>query len=533
MSGPSEGPRGIAASDAAVAESTATVTPFPLVGDDSSEADALTAVIRRLSTAQSLSEVMAVTTHAARALVNADGVTFVLREGDLCHYADEDAIGPLWKGKKFPIKACISGWVMEHANGVVIPDIQNDHRIPQDAYRPTFVKSLAMVPIRQEEPIGAMGAYWARAHTATGDEVNRLQTIANAAALAVAFVQRSEAEAALRDRASMLDALLEYIPEGITIARGRDVMIERVSAEGLKRVQRAEQDLIGIGADLHPGAWQVFDEGGTRLLDSDELPLTRAVRHGETIENEQLSLRLPDGNFLPILCNAGPIRDATGNITGGIIAWRDISDRVKLEQERQLLLRELNHRVKNLFAMVGAMVGLTARNSKDVREMAEALTGRIAALAHAHELIRPAINPVSGHDEAVLQDLIEQLLAPHLGQGTQQCRVSGPKISIGATATTNLTLVIHELATNAAKYGALSTPAGTLEVSWSQDNGSLALTWDEQGAPQVRREARQPGFGSKLINATVRRQLLGTINYSWEGRGLRVDLSLPLKSLQR
>jgi two-component sensor histidine kinase len=209
-----------------------------------------------------------------------------------------------------------------------------------------------------------MGAYWATTRTATSDEVERLQTIANAAALAVAFVQRCEAEAALRDRASMLDALLEYVPEGITIARAPDVVIERVSAEGLKRIQRAEQDVTGIGADQHPETWQVLDRAGTRLLSPEELPLTRAVRKGETIENEQLNLRLPDGHLLPILCNAGPIRDATGNITGGIIAWRDISDRVKLEDERQLLVRELNHRIKNVFGMLSGMVALTARNSK-------------------------------------------------------------------------------------------------------------------------------------------------------------------------
>jgi PAS domain S-box-containing protein len=422
---------------------------------------------------------------------------------------------------------------MEHGNAVVIPDIGVDPRIPQEAYRPTFVKSLAMVPISQEEPIGAMGAYWASAHTATGEQVTRLQTIANAAALAVAFVQRCEAEAALRDRAAMLDALLDYIPEGITIARGPDVTIERVSAAGLKRVQRAEEDLIGISAEQHPEAWQVFDEAGKRLLAPDELPLTRAVRRGETIENEQLSLRLPDGAMLPILCNAGPIRDSAGDVTGGIIAWRDISDRVELEQERQLLVRELNHRVKNLFAMVSAMVGLTAGSSRDVREMAEALTGRIAALAHAHELIRPAVNPASSRDETILEDLLEQLLAPHLGDGTRTCRVSGPEIFMGADATTQLALVIHELATNAAKYGALSTPAGTLDLSWRRDDGSLVLTWDEQGAPPSRLEARKPGFGSKLIDATVRRQLLGEITYAWEAGGLRVDLSLPLESLRR
>jgi two-component sensor histidine kinase len=474
---------------------------------------------------------MAVTTHAARSLVHADGVTFVLREDDLCYYADEDAIGPLWKGKRFPISACISGWVMEHGKAAVVPDIKLDGRIPQDAYSSTFVKSLAMVPIRQDEPIGAMGAYWARTHAATSDELERLQTIANAAALAVAFVQRCDAEAALRDRASMLDALLEYIPEGITIARGPDVTIERVSAQGLRRVQRPEGEVTGIPADQHPEAWQVFDEAAERLLSPHELPLTRAVKQGETIENERLNLRLPDGHFLPILCNAGPTRDESGNVTGGIIAWRDISDIVELEQERQLLVRELNHRVKNLFGVLSGMIQLTARNSADVGEMARALTGRVQALGNAHDLIRPAIIPGRSGTRADLGDLVRQLLAPHLGSD-RRCSVVGPTITIGPNATASLALVIHELATNAAKYGSLSAPAGEVRVGWSEQDGLILLQWRECGGPTVDQEPTRAGFGSKLIEVTVKRQLVGTIEYNWGGTGLSVSVSLPVTSVQ-
>ena len=508
------------------------VASLPLFNAESSEAGALTAVIRRLSCAHTLAEVMAITTHAARALVNADGVTFVLREGDLCHYADEDAVGPLWKGKKFPIDSCISGWVMEHGAPAIISDIEKDERIPQDAYRPTFVRGLAMVPIRQEEPIGAMGAYWAKKHEATADDLERLQTIANAAALAVAFVQRGEAEAALRHRAAMLDALLDYVPEGITIARGPDVIIERVSAEGLKRIQRAEQEVTGISAEHHPQAWQVFDRAGTTLLSPDELPLTRAVRYGETIENEQLNLKLPDGHFLPILCNAGPIRDEKGEVTGGIIAWRDISDRVVLEESMQLLVRELNHRVKNLFAVLSGMIQLTARSSNDVGGMARALTGRVAALAKAHELIRPAITPGRAGTGADLEDLLRQLLSPHLCGGPDQCTILGPGMPVATDAAASLALVIHELATNAAKYGGLSTPAGEVEIEWRKEGELLLLNWAERNGPVILGEPDRAGFGSKLVDATVKRRLSGMIDYAWKTSGLRVTLSIPMKSLE-
>ena len=508
------------------------VSPFPLVREDTHEAEALTTVIRRLSCARSLDEVMAVTTHAARSLIHADGVTFVLRDGDCCYYADEDAIGPLWKGKKFPISACISGWVMAHSKIAVVSDIADDDRIPLEAYRPTFVKSLAMAPIRQEEPIGAMGAYWARTHTATPEELERLQTIANAAALAVAFVQSCNAEAMHRERASMLDALLEYIPEGITIARAPDVTIERVSTQGLKRLQRSADEVTGITADEHPQAWQVLDEAGSRLLAADELPLTRAVKEGETVENERLNLRLPDGSLLPILCNAGPTRDESGEVTGGIIAWRDISEIVELEQDRQLLVRELNHRVKNFFGLLSGMVELTGRNSTDVRQMSRALTGRIGALAKAHDLIPPAISPAQSGGQVDLEELLSQLLAPHAVNGMQRCCITGPAVAIGVHAAASVALLVYELATNASKYGALSATSGKVEVAWAEREGLLNLEWQESGGPPVH-EPRRAGFGSKLIDVTVKRQLRGSIDRHWDSAGLTLSISVPLTSLRK
>ena len=148
----------------------------------------LIAVVRRLSTAQSVAEVMEIVTHAARALLGADGITFVLREGDLAYYAEEDAVSALWKGRRFPMNACISGWCMLERKSAVIPDIYKDARIPQDTYRPTFVRSLIMVPVRQDDPIAAMGAYWARTRQISPSEVELLQGVANAAAMAISYI---------------------------------------------------------------------------------------------------------------------------------------------------------------------------------------------------------------------------------------------------------------------------------------------------------------------------------------------------------
>ena len=182
------------------------VSKFPLVKRDTPAIPALIAIVRRLSIARSLPEVMEIVTHAARTLLGADGITFVLRDGDLCYYAEEDAISALWKGLRFPMMACISGWCMLERRSAVIPDIYKDHRIPHDAYRPTFVRSLIMVPVRQDDPMAAIGAYWASTRQISDAEVELLQGIANAAALAISYVELQAAPTANHRRAMWSDS---------------------------------------------------------------------------------------------------------------------------------------------------------------------------------------------------------------------------------------------------------------------------------------------------------------------------------------
>lgn len=144
------------------------------------------ALARRLSYAATLEEVMGMVAQTARLVLQADGITFVLREGDLCHYAEEDAIAPLWRGKRFPMSACISGHVLLTGETVAIEDIRKDTRIPQAAYRPTFVRSMAMVAVRKDDPLAALGAYWRDCRAIPDHDLERLQEIADTAALAIA-----------------------------------------------------------------------------------------------------------------------------------------------------------------------------------------------------------------------------------------------------------------------------------------------------------------------------------------------------------
>ena len=145
-----------------------------------------------LSHAISHADVLGVARVAARRLVGCDGVTLVLRDGDACVYADEDAVGPLWKGRRFALDDCISGWSMRNGEPVAIEDVYADERIPHDAYRPTFVRSLLMVPIVADEPLGAIGFYWARRHLATAFETALARALAASTAVALERVRVSE-----------------------------------------------------------------------------------------------------------------------------------------------------------------------------------------------------------------------------------------------------------------------------------------------------------------------------------------------------
>ena len=203
----------------------------------------LVSAIQGLSLARDLSSVCDIVRRAARELTGADGATFVLRDHDRCYYVDEDAIAPLWKGKKFPMSACISGWVMTHCQPVVVPDIYDDPRIPHEAYRPTFVKSMAMVPIRTVSPIGAIGNYWASPHTATDDELHLLQALADSTSVALENIQiHNELEERVRERTMQLQVANEEL-EAFSYSVSHDLRAPLSSILGFAQLLEADPNL--------------------------------------------------------------------------------------------------------------------------------------------------------------------------------------------------------------------------------------------------------------------------------------------------
>ena len=216
-----------------------------------------------LASAHTLEQIAAIVRTAARDLSQADGATFVLRDQGRCYYMDEDAIAPLWRGLRFPMETCISGWVMLNKQAVVIPDIQVDDRISQDAYRPTFVKSLSMSPIRTSDPIGAIGTYWATHHEPTEAEQRLLQALADSTAVARESVRTlTELEDRVEQRTQQLAAVNRDLQQFAAHA-AHDLREPISTITGFAGVLSAELSDVGSTASV---AVEGILRSGERLL---------------------------------------------------------------------------------------------------------------------------------------------------------------------------------------------------------------------------------------------------------------------------
>jgi PAS domain S-box-containing protein len=262
---------------------------------------------------------------------------------------------------------------------------------------------------------------------------------------------------------------------------------------------------------------EAFSEADRRVLDSG------------IADDREESFTGANGELRHYRSLRSPLRDSKGKVIGTVGVATDITAHHEAEQRERLLTRELDHRAKNLLSVVQSVVTLTRAGTAP--EFKQAVEGRIHALGRAHSMLA-----ASRWEGADLHRIVSEELAPYASGGPDRVLVEGPPLVLRPTTAQSLALVMHELATNAAKYGALSTDGGRLEVSWdvgSTPAGTSALdvTWTERGGPPVspRTERSRSGFGTRLLRGSIERQLGGSLDLAWPPEGLVARIQIPLE----
>ncbi|MES2904058.1 MAG: PAS domain-containing protein [Pseudomonadota bacterium] len=284
------------------------------------------------------------------------------------------------------------------------------------------------------------------------------------------------------------------------------------------------EEFTGVPAERHYGT------GWLKAVHPDDHEAAvaawqAAVAEGTPYEVEYRMLR-NDGEWRWTLARGLPVRDAKGAIERWFGTNTDIHERRTDSESRELLTRELSHRIKNIFTLVAGLLHLEAKSNPALSKSVGTVNGRIDALARAHDHVRP--DRIQRGEATQLVSLLGDLFAPYDLSGENRVRIQGDDLVIAEEAVSPLALLFHELATNAAKYGALSDPGGTIDLTIKVIDGTTCFDWREQGGPAADQSGNAAtGFGNTLIAMAVERQLRGTIERTWEAGGLHARIEVP------
>lgn len=264
---------------------------------------------------------------------------------------------------------------------------------------------------------------------------------------------------------------------------------------------------------------------------SVELAWRSAVLTGEDYE-VRYRLRRQDGEYRWFLARAAAVRTGEGD-GADVLQWvgtcTDLHDEIGSAEALERFAQELSHRIKNIFAVLNGLISLTARNTPELGPLARELQGRVLALGRAHDFIRPVS---AADDREVTRNSLRGLLGEVLRSSARDAvTYAGPDFPIDDRSATPLALFFHELATNAAKYGALRNPDGRVEIT-ALDGEQIVVVWMENGGPEIAMPA-DAGFGQRLMETSIVRQLGGTLQFEWRVQGLCVIAALPRASLRR
>ena len=268
----------------------------------------------------------------------------------------------------------------------------------------------------------------------------------------------------------------------------------------------------------------------------EEARILERIRRGERTNHYETVRQRKDESSVDISLTVSPIRDLRGKIIGASKIGRDISDRKRAEERQDLLLREMDHRIKNLFALAISIVSLSGRSASNVQDLVRSLRERLSALARAQALTlsHSPRDDSQGTQPTTLHSLIRTIIAPHEdieeAQG-DRLTIAGPDLGVSGSALSSLALLLHEFGTNSAKYGALSAPKGQIEIVGAEHGQTFVLTWTERGGPAITSPPDGEGFGAILTRATVTGQLGGEISRDWRPEGLVIRLSFARERL--
>lgn len=299
--------------------------------------------------------------------------------------------------------------------------------------------------------------------------------------------------------------------------------------------------------DYYNAQWYAFTgvpagstdgEGWAGMFHEEDQPAAWArwnhsLQTGEPYEVEY-RLRRYDGEYRWMLGRALPVRDEAGNIIRWMGTCTEIHERKQHAEQSELLSRELSHRIKNIFAVIGGLLNLTSRDEPQLRPVMAELMARVSALGRAHNFARPH-SEISGATlpEGELAGLLQELVAPYQTTEKDRVVVDCEHIRIDDKGATPLALVIHELATNSAKYGALSNPSGQVSLKVRLEDGTVVMHWLERGGPAVNNPPENSGFGTRLADLSVERQLGGKLERDWKPEGLEVRIEVAHAHLHR
>ena len=336
---------------------------------------------------------------------------------------------------------------------------------------------------------------------------------------------RSNITAELETQKSRLQAVLDTVPVAVWFtldSEGQHVVGNRSASQMLRMPETSNVSLSGPPSQI-PQHFRIFRNG--ERLPPDQLPLRRAVR-GETVTDEEMELHFTDGTIATGVVYAAPLRDRSGKIVGAVSAGLDITERKRTEQHRLLLLNELNHRVKNTLATVQSIAAQSFRNAASDTRGRDVFEARLMALSRAHDVLTS-----ESWEGASLEVIVHQAIMPHRDAQPGRFNVDGPYVRLSAKMALSMAMALHELATNAAKYGALSTDRGRISITWrtSNDRRELRLEWLEENGPPVA-PPRHRGFGTRLIERGLAQELEGETKIEFRPSGVWCEVAALLQA---